>query len=81
MRSLGLVLDYREEDVVAVQEKLTYSVPEVAKLLGISRGGAYELARRGKLPGAIRLGGRIVVSRRRFERALDGAGADEPPLR
>jgi excisionase family DNA binding protein len=51
---------------------LTIPVAEAARLLGISRGGAYELARRGELPGAIRLGARIVVSRRALLRAVDG---------
>jgi excisionase family DNA binding protein len=50
---------------------LTIDVPTAAKMLGISRGGAYELVRRGELPGAIRLGGRIVVSRSALERYID----------
>jgi len=53
-------------------QPLTVDVPTAARLLGISRGGAYELARRGELPGAIRLGQRVVVSRRALERARDG---------
>lgn len=51
---------------------LTVSVPDAAKMIGISRGYAFELARRGELPGAIKLGGRIVVSRRVLERTLNG---------
>jgi excisionase family DNA binding protein len=43
--------------------RLTLTVLEAAKLLGISRNGAYELAARGELPGARRLGRRIIVSR------------------
>jgi excisionase family DNA binding protein len=57
-------------------ERQTVSVPEAAAILGISRTLAFELARRGELPGAIRLGGRTVVSRRELERALRG-GRDE----
>jgi excisionase family DNA binding protein len=57
------------------EEKLTYSVEEAAQKLGISRGLAYELARRGELPGAIRLGQkRIVVSRVQLDRILGGGG-------
>ena len=56
----------------AENEPLTMRVEEAAVLLGISRGSAYELARRGLLPGAIRLGGRIVVSRSALEKALAG---------
>jgi excisionase family DNA binding protein len=50
----------------------TISVEEAARQLGIGRTLAYELARSGELPGAIKLGGRIVVSERALERALDG---------
>ncbi len=47
-----------------MEEKLTYSIPEVGKMLGISRNLAYELARRGELPGVIHLGEkRMVVSK------------------
>jgi excisionase family DNA binding protein len=61
----------------APAQPLTVTVPTAARMLGISRGGAYELARRGELPGAIRLGGRIVVSRRALERAIDGEAPTE----
>jgi len=50
-------------------EKLTYSVTEVAKLLGISKGLAYELARNGQLP-VLRLGNRMVIPRIRLEEFL-----------
>ena len=53
--------------------KLTMTIPEVASLLGISRGLAYDLAKREKLPGLIRLGEkRIVCSRLIIERLLTG---------
>lgn len=52
----------------------TVTVEEAAKLLGIGRNLAYELARRGELPGAIRIGTkRLVVSRAALERLLAGA--------
>lgn len=41
-------------------DRLTVSVEEAAKLLGISRGLAYELVARGELP-SLRLGRRRVV--------------------
>ena len=47
--------------------KQTVTVDEAAKLLGISRATAYQLAHEGKLPGARRLGRRIVVSRKALE--------------
>jgi len=53
-------------------EPLTMTVGEAARKLGISRASAYELARRGELPGATRLGGRVVVSRRQLERVVNG---------
>lgn len=48
----------------------TTSVEDACKRLGISRTLGYELARRGELPGAIRLGGRYVVSRVALDRVL-----------
>jgi excisionase family DNA binding protein len=45
---------------VAKQPNRTVSIPEAARLLGISRSHAYDLVRRGELVG-VRLGRRIVV--------------------
>jgi excisionase family DNA binding protein len=47
---------------VSATERLVFSVPEVAELLGISRAFAYELVARGELP-VVRLGRRVVVPR------------------
>ncbi len=52
---------------------LTLSVPETAKLLGISRGHAYELVARNQLP-AVRLGRRIVIPRHAIEILLHNGG-------
>jgi excisionase family DNA binding protein len=49
--------------------RLTYTVPEVAEMLGISRSTAYECVRRGEIP-ALKLAGRVVISRVAFERFL-----------
>lgn len=51
------------------QERLCLSVPEAAKLLGISRGLAYELAGSGQLP-VVRLGRRLLVPRAALENML-----------
>jgi excisionase family DNA binding protein len=51
-------------------ERLTLTVGEAARLLGISRGLAYEMARCGKLP-VIRLGRRLLVSKAGLERMLN----------
>ena len=52
-------------------EALTYSVDEVAALLGIARGVAYESVRNGEIP-ATRVGRRWLVPRKRFHAWLDG---------
>jgi excisionase family DNA binding protein len=51
-------------------EPLTVSVEEACLLLGLGRTSGYVLAKRGDLPGAIRLGRRIRVSRAMLEQAL-----------
>jgi excisionase family DNA binding protein len=51
------------------QGALVVTVPEAARLLGISRTHAYELVARGDLA-AIRLGRRIVVPKRAIESLL-----------
>ena len=54
-------------------ERLTLSIAETAAMLGISRNLAYDLARRGELPGVIKLGQkRLVVSRVAIEKLLQG---------
>ena len=54
-------------------ERLTLSVEEAARLLGISRALAYALVRRGDLP-RLQLGRRVVVPRRALEELVAGAG-------
>ncbi len=49
---------------------LTMSVEAAAKALHISRNLAYEAARDGRLP-CIRIGRRLLVSRRALERLLE----------
>ena len=59
--------------MVSKAERLTLSVAEAGAMLGISRNLAYELARRGELPGTIKLGQkRLVVSRIIIVRLLQG---------
>ena len=57
-----------------MDERKTLTVVEAANILGISRNTAYELARLGKLPGALRLGRRVLVSRKALEAFLEGDG-------
>ena len=51
--------------------RLTYSVEETARRLGVGRSSAYEAIRRGELP-IIRVGRRLLVSRVALERMLEG---------
>jgi len=51
----------------------TVDIERFARLLGINRSTAYDLARRDQLPvPVIRLGRRMVVSRRALDHLLDG---------
>lgn len=53
--------------------RLTLTIREAATKLGISKNLAYDLARRGQLPGVIRLGNkRLVVSRVQLDNLLKG---------
>ena len=61
-------------------EALTYSVDEVAALLGIARGVAYESVRNGEIP-ATRVGRRWLVPRKRFHAWLDGTDPASTPAR
>jgi len=55
----------------------TINVEELAKILGIGRNLCYEAVRRGDIPGVIRLGNRIVISRQAIESMLtDHAQSD-----
>ena len=55
-------------------ERRTYTIVEVAQMLGISRVGAYLAARDNTLPvPVIRVGKRVFVSRAAFDRFLDSA--------
>ena len=58
------------------EEKLTLTVNEVARVLGISRGLAYEMVRTGKIP-SIRFGKRVLVPRQALERLLKRNGRDD----
>ena len=49
------------------------SLPEAAELLGISKDLAYDLARRGELPGAFQLGRRWRVSLVKLRAPVHGA--------
>ena len=50
-------------------DRLTYTVPEAGRLLGISRGAAYAAAADKTIP-TIRIGRRLLVPRAALERLL-----------
>jgi excisionase family DNA binding protein len=50
-------------------ERLTLTVPEAARLLGISRMTAYAAVREGALP-SLRIGRRVLVPRAALDRLL-----------
>jgi excisionase family DNA binding protein len=62
--------------VIETKEPATVKVEEAARILGIGRQTAYELAAQGKLPGARRLGRRWVVSLKTLNAWLDGNRGD-----
>jgi excisionase family DNA binding protein len=61
-------------------EPLTLTIDEAAKLLGVSRGLAYEAARRGELP-TLRLGRRLLVPRARLLELVGGQEMREAGFR
>ena len=61
---------------LGVFERVTVSVEEAGRLLGISRGSAYEAARRGDIP-TIRIGKRLIVPVAALQRMLASAGKDQ----
>jgi excisionase family DNA binding protein len=54
-------------------ERLTYTVPEVARLLGLSRGAAYAAVNAREIP-SLRIGRRTLVPRVGLERILGQVG-------
>jgi excisionase family DNA binding protein len=68
----------RPGPALADDSRLTWSMTEAAKLLGISRASAYEAAHRGELPVRI-IGRRMLVPRAALLRLLDEAHSPEQP--
>lgn len=58
------------------EERLTLTIPEVAKLLRIGRNTAYEAARTGAMPGVLHFGRTIRVSKYALNQFLSGQGND-----
>ncbi|WP_426561393.1 helix-turn-helix domain-containing protein [Angustibacter sp. McL0619] len=60
---------------LAAAARATYTVSEVATLLGMSRANTYVLLKSGEIP-ARRLGSRWIIPRHRFHQWLDTDPAD-----
>ncbi len=58
-------------------DRLTYSVAETARILGISRSYCYELVQQGVLP-SLRLGRRRLIPRATLERYVGEPLATQP---
>jgi excisionase family DNA binding protein len=58
--------------VAEKQTKRTVNLDEWAREVGVGRSMAYELARKGQIPGLLKLGTRYLVSRAALERMLEG---------
>jgi excisionase family DNA binding protein len=57
-------------------DRMTLTITEAAKALGIGRNAGYEAARRGEIP-TIRIGKRLLVPRVALERMLQGTAYAE----
>jgi excisionase family DNA binding protein len=57
-------------------QRLTYTVEEASKLLGIGRNSGYERARSGELP-TIKMGRRLLVPCAALDRVLRGGNAPD----
>lgn len=57
-------------------ERLVYTVPEVSELLGCGTSTVYDAIARRELPGVVRLGRRILVSKAALHRALELDGGE-----
>jgi excisionase family DNA binding protein len=52
-------------------QRQTYSVEQVARLLGLGRSSVYKLCGSGEIPGSFRLGGRLLVSKAKLDAFLE----------
>ncbi len=66
-----------EENVTMLEKPTGASIPELATEYQVSESTLYSLANQGKLPGARRLGKRIVIHRSTFEDWLRSGTGEE----
>jgi hypothetical protein len=60
----------RDQPESSAAERLVYTVPEAGRLLGLSRNGSYEAAKRGDFP-TIRIGRLLLVPKIPFHRLIE----------
>ena len=58
----------------STDDLLVYDVPEAGALLGLTRNGSYDAAKRGDIP-TIRIGGLIKVPKAAFHRMIEHPAA------
>jgi excisionase family DNA binding protein len=58
------------DEIGPMEHRKTYTVTEMAKLLGIGRTSAYEAVRTGQIP-TLKIGKRVLVPRAALERLLE----------
>jgi excisionase family DNA binding protein len=56
--------------------RMTLTIPEAARLLGISRNAAYQAARSGQIP-TLRIGRLLLVPKVAFDAMLAGGGTNK----
>jgi excisionase family DNA binding protein len=71
LSSVNQVPEEGQSLAAPVEDRLVFSVPEAAKLLGVSRSYAYEAIANGDIP-AIHIGRRILVPKAALQKLLSG---------
>ena len=61
---------HNQTEPPAAPERLVYTVPQAGALLGLSRNGSYEAAKRGDIP-TIRIGRLLLVPKVPFHRIIE----------
>ncbi|MBR3431890.1 MAG: helix-turn-helix domain-containing protein [Clostridia bacterium] len=68
----------RQKEGIQMNEKLTLSVEEMGKMLGVSRQVAFSLVHRADFP-VLRIGKRILVPKKQLEEWMDRQVNGEEP--
>jgi hypothetical protein len=71
--------EIRAQQRITRPERLTYDVPEAGAMAGLGRNASYEAAKRGEIP-ILRIGRRLLVPKREWDRRLTGESASCPAV-